>query len=269
MIGGPSGTTGNPISLKNIPQADTQAWNMSSSLAGNNPLAALTPQYSGVVSNIMNNPYASLATGAAPTAMAMGENSALGAYGLGQNFTGAAGDVLNTAFDPQNALYNRTAQQTADQLRAANYAAGVGSSPYGAGLEGQGMANFNIDWQNNLLNRMAMGATAAEGLGTTGATLGQNATGLFQNSSMIPYAVSNSISQDKLAALDALSQANTNQFNVSQSGLQDLFNYLNMGNQYNATGIQQEQQNLKSSATATDALGSGLGALTSFIGLFM
>lgn len=73
-----------------------------------------------------------------------------------------ANAVMNTAFDPQNALYNRTQQQLQDQVRVGQAARGITSSPYGAGLENQAMSNFDIDWQNAQLGRQTQGLGAAQ-----------------------------------------------------------------------------------------------------------
>jgi hypothetical protein len=82
------------------------------------------------------------------------------AGGQGQNMFGAGNAALNMAFDPQNALYNRTVQQLQDQTRASQAARGIQTTPYGAGLENQAMSDFNINWQNNLLNRALSGIQA-------------------------------------------------------------------------------------------------------------
>lgn len=73
----------------------------------------------------------------------------------------ASGRVLSTAFDPQSALYSRTAQQTQDQVRAGQAARGLGNSEAGAMEEAGAMGNFNIDWQNAQLARQATGIQAA------------------------------------------------------------------------------------------------------------
>jgi len=75
--------------------------------------------------------------------------------------------IMQTGFDPQKALYNRTLQQVQDQAQAANAAAGVGTTPYGAGLTNQATENFNIDWQNQQLARQAQAAQAAGGLSSS------------------------------------------------------------------------------------------------------
>lgn len=71
---------------------------------------------------------------------------------------GAGNQVWQTAQDPQQALYDRTLQQTQDQSRAATSARGIGMGPVAAGIENDATRNFNIDWQNQQLNRQTAGA---------------------------------------------------------------------------------------------------------------
>jgi hypothetical protein len=74
------------------------------------------------------------------------------------NYLWQAGvDTYNQARDPQQALYDRTAGQVQDQTRAAQSARGLAMSPYAAGGEADTMGNFNINWQNNLLQRQIAG----------------------------------------------------------------------------------------------------------------
>jgi hypothetical protein len=61
--------------------------------------------------------------------------------------------MLDTGFDPQGQLYDREYQKMQDQQNAINSMYGVSSSPYGAGLAGDASRNFNIDWQNQQLQR--------------------------------------------------------------------------------------------------------------------
>lgn len=99
-----------------------------------------------------------LAGGSAATGQALSGQAA----GLGAPLAQAQQQILQTGMDPQSALYNRTAQQVRDQQQAINAMSGVGTSPYGAGVTGQTMANFNIDWQNQQLQRQAQAAQAAQ-----------------------------------------------------------------------------------------------------------
>jgi hypothetical protein len=91
--------------------------------------------------------------------------------------------------DPQQALYNRTMQQTLDQTRAINAMSGVGTSPYGAGVAGQTMANANLNWQNAQLQRQMQGLIgASQGASTQSQLGGQigNLAGLALNQQITP-----------------------------------------------------------------------------------
>ena len=81
----------------------------------------------------------------------------------------AGASVLNTAFDPQQALYNQQYQQMLDQQNAMNAMNGVAGSPYAAGISGQAGTNFNIDWQNAQLNRQIAGLGAYDQAAQTAA----------------------------------------------------------------------------------------------------
>jgi hypothetical protein len=72
--------------------------------------------------------------------------------------------LIQQSFDPQQALYNRTVQQTQEQTRAGLEARGLDMSPYGAGVESSALSNFNIDWQNSQLQRELAGAQGVGGL---------------------------------------------------------------------------------------------------------
>ena len=190
--------------------------------------APATPDINGV-NNIMsqagagmNQMYNQYAPGAMQNAQGQGQymqnlgNQLSGSYGGLQT---GANSIMNTAFDPQNALYNRTQQQLQDQINSSNSMNGTAMTPYGAGVGANAMSNFNIDWQNQQLQRQATGLGAAgTALGQYGAgvTGGQNLaqqgvqlptsqqSNLFanQNSALAPYqaVASNQISQAELAA---------------------------------------------------------------------
>lgn len=61
--------------------------------------------------------------------------------------------MLDQGFDPRGELYGREYQKMRDQQNAISSMYGVSSSPYGAGLAGDASRNFNMDWQNEQLQR--------------------------------------------------------------------------------------------------------------------
>lgn len=109
--------------------------------------------------------YGQLATQAGQQAAMYGQ----GAQGAQQ----AQQQIYQSAFDPQQALYDRTQGQLQDQVRAGQAARGLGVSGVGAGLEDQAMSNFNIDWQNNQLARQQQGI---QGMGQAGQLMGADLT---------------------------------------------------------------------------------------------
>lgn len=112
-----------------------------------------------------------------------GQTSMLGGAGLPGigGLQSGAQSLLNTGFDPQNALHDRTQTQVMDGLQAANAAAGIGSSPYGAGLVGQGLNNFNIDWQNQQLQRQQAALSGAGSAYGQAGNLGTQALGNYNS----------------------------------------------------------------------------------------
>ena len=94
------------------------------------------------------------------------------AQGQQQNLYGNANQVAQTAFDPQNALYDRTQQQLSDQVNAGQAMRGLGVSPVGGSEYNQAMSNFNIDWQNQQLARQTQGIQAQAAGSQAGAQQG-------------------------------------------------------------------------------------------------
>ena len=176
--------------------------------------------------------------------------------------------VLGTAFDPQQAMYNQMLQQTSDQQNAALAQAGLSGSPYAAGLQAQNLQNFGINWQNQQLARQAQGISAANqafqgagglntaalgqlaaalgagaggaqavgGLEQTGANiLGQGANlanmgaqGIYQ-AGQLPYQQLNQFANQGSNALANLVQLGNQQYTLPQQTLNDLQSYLNLG----------------------------------------
>jgi hypothetical protein len=218
-----------------------------------NPLyAGLTGPAQQTATNLYNNPYAGLFQQGAGTASNLGMAGALGQYGLGQNLSQQgmnlfqpANAVLGTAFDPQQALYNRTLQQLQDQQRVSQAARGVNMTPYGAGLENQALNNFNIDWQNAQLARQTQGLGAAgqaygqgANVANMGAQLVSQAPGQYLAAAALPYGIYGQIGQDQLAALSGAGSIYNTALQGMNTPLQNYLSYLNAGNQANQVANQ-------------------------------
>ena len=233
-------------------QADPAALGGIGNLGQYNLYGGMIPQAQGIGQGLVNDPNAQQFQQGAGQASQMGQAGAMNAFGAGGGLYGMAGglnqmggQIANTAFDPQSALYARTAQQTQDQTRAGLEARGVDNTPYGAGIEGQNMNNFNIDWQNQQLQRQIAGGGAAGGLAQeAGGLMGQGAgmqsgaAGQFLQASGMPYGTSQAIGQGQLGTLNTLGQFGQQGSQIPQQQVQDYLNYLGWGTGQQGTANQ-------------------------------
>jgi hypothetical protein len=234
------------------------------------------------------NPFAPEATAGANTAMTMGTGAATNQFNLGGNLEtlgqqvsaegqpliNNANQVMQTAFDPQSALYNRYLQLQQQQFQATNAASGVGSTPYAAGLNAQNLQNFNISWQAQQLQNQIAGLNSAStaygtagGLQSTGANISQAGAGLqagaaplFMQSAMYPYATSELMGQTGMQALSTLMGYGQQGTGMTQQQISDYMSLLGL--------VPQEQQANTNAALAQSQiqqamvkeLGAGVGA---------
>jgi hypothetical protein len=237
----------------------------SATMYGQNPGLSTSPQYQALGGAIVNNP-------ANQTGANMGMGAATNNFNTGGQTTGAgtslypyAQNIMQTAFDPQQQLYNQTLQQSQDQWRTSEAARGIEMSPYGAGLENKATSDFNINWQNNQLNREATGASAAGGLvgaGAGAATAGQG----MQTPAGQQYAqASNAPMVTGMQALDQVTQQGNTAQQIPQQYIQDLMSYLGIGNQNYQIQGQEQQQAFNQNNQTMQNLGSAAGFGLSFL----
>ena len=195
-----SGPIYTPTNMAGADQGWQQAFNGSQGIAQNSQ-AQTSPYFQQSLSQLegMNyQPYLNAANQAGgmygqAAGMAQGQSQGYGQQAqtaLGQQgaMYNAGNQVMQTAFDPQNALFAQTQQQLGDQINAGQAARGLGNSAEGASEYNQGMSNFDINWQNNQLARQTQGI---------GAMTQANQAGVQQG---------NLYGQDQSAALGAMSQ---------------------------------------------------------------
>lgn len=160
--------------------------------------------------------------------------TAQGAAGQSQNLYGAGNQIYNTAFDPQNALYAQTAGQVGQQINAGQAQRGLGNSPVGAAEYGQGMSNFNIDWQNQQLARQTQGVSAMNQAAQGAGQQGVNAANWLQTAGSLPVQA-----QQYVAGMPA---QNASQYLSGLGQEQGLYGAPTSGAQnYLGTGIQASQ----------------------------
>lgn len=273
-----SGGAGSPGSvpmgypMQNPSQADTNYQYLTWQTPGS--MQNLSVQGYGNVYNLTQNPsglqsYVPGYQAGANTSGAYGTNTlAPMEANAAQSLYGAGGNVLNTAFDPQLALYNKTAQQTQDQANAINAMYGLSSSPYGAGVANQAMTNFNIDWQNQQLQRQAQGIQSS-GLAYGGVgDLGQSAMQTYLQAGATPYQAYQQQQNDQLQALSTGQGLDANTLNA-------LAAYLRLGQSATAVGQsgaqtagQLQNQQFNQAGQIGQNIGQGLSGLSNLSTLF-
>lgn len=225
-------------SVPQLPYQDAAANNAFGDISSlNNPYPTMQPLEYQQLMAYMNNPYLAPYMKAAGQAGDMygraGAQARLGSNLLMKDARG----IYQSSFDPRNQLYDRLAQQNQDQSAVTNSMYGLDTSPYGAGVAGQHLNDFNIDWQNQQLQRQIAGAGA----------IGQNVAGAqnlltggaqdYLKSGLVPYSAYTGALGDMTGAINGyMSQAQ--QGNVpTQMAIGDWLQYLGMGNANAATNL--------------------------------
>ena len=290
-----TGSTANVYTPQGQPTADFNYWQTLQPLinsAGGTPGAAPTP-------GAYAYPQAQQALGALNPSAAPAQAAVAGAGLAGQYATGtlspalqgassqllgttpqslAAGNsILQAGFDPQQALYQHTLNQTTQQAAAQNANSGVLGSPYGQSVADQATNNFNINWQNQQLGRetSALGAydTNLAGAGntaTTGSNLGTAATTAESTGAALPYNTGASIASNDLQGLGSTVNIGNQQYTLPQQVLGDLQSYLGLGQTASTISGNLGAQGLGELGQATQGignlLGQGAGAASSLAG---
>lgn len=253
LIGGSAGAKSAPkpqvFQPADVAGQNTSLLNLLNQNASNQSYANNAPNYLNTFQQLYNSIYAPGAqtaansAGQAYTATGQQEQAAAPQINAGAlSLLPAAQQTLTMGFDPQQELYHRALQQLNDQVNVHSAQSGTTSSPYGASVANAANSNFNIDWQNQQLQRAiqslgaagtatgqaASGATAAGALGTAGA-------GNILEGGGVPYDTSQTIGNNQNSALAQLLAGLTGQNTLNQGTISDLMQYLGLGaNQSNA-----------------------------------
>lgn len=215
------------------------------------------PNYQGFA-NAAGSNYASLADQAHLWGTDIGMR-AMQDYASKGYLQGAGQNIFNLAMDPQSALYNRTAGQLTDQVNAGQALRGLGTSAVGGSEYNQAMSNFNIDWQNQQLQRALQGAQGLNSLYSQAGNYGQLGNQELQQS--LGYA--NMIPQYMLAAGQTPYQtAQTitgNQLAQAQGIQGQIIPYMNYGQGAQQQGYQNQAQAAGAAGALANQGISGLG----------
>lgn len=268
---------------------DANFVNLANTVASNNPYIKNQSYYDNYLRTALNNPYsagvqtAANASGAALTNQGNRDVTNAGAMSdAAMQMLAAGNSIWNVAQDPQNALYNRMLRQITDQTNAQQAARGITNSGYGAGLANQNIRDFNIDWQNQQLNRQIAGAGAMgnantnAGAGFTGASnLGVAGAQNIAQGGVVPYGAYQGLNADMLNALSNYGQQTGNQANtLTQGAMGAIYPYLSLGANQSNTQASNDIKNWENqfgydsykNQQLADMTNSGARGILSFMG---
>jgi hypothetical protein len=253
----------------NTPQAPPPAYMPQSLGAADsgaiNGIGALGTTIGGATTsanNIANNPYAPSYQANVGQIGQAGMAGGANIYGAAQSTLPYAQQALQTAYDPQNALYAQQYQANNDAVNASLASRGLATTPYGAGVQSTSDQQFNTNWLQTQLQRQATGAQTASSILNTAGT--GTTTGLNQMTAgaALPYSTANTINQNGLNAYGTLA-------GIQNPQIADYLQYLGLGNQ--SAGV--NNQNYANQITAQNnqfnqmqTLGKNLGSGISAFG---
>lgn len=269
----------------NISGADTSFTNLINSMTASNPYQQYAPYAQTTFGQGFNNPYAGGYQASADTAGTAYGNVGNMATGNANALSTAAGaalpaasSVLTMGFDPQSDLYRRTLQQLTDSINVNQAGRGITDSPYGASIADNAISNFNIDWQNNQLQRALQALSGyTTGVGNTGnimstaENLGTAGANAFNNAGAVPFNASNTIIGSRNTALQNLLQVlgNPGSGAYQNINLGNLLGYMQLGaDQSNAQGdfsLKNYANQLAAAQNASAGLGGLAGGITSLL----
>lgn len=269
----PGGTGAQDQNLQNLLSANTTALS-----GGNNPYSQLSPQIIQAFQQLFNNPgtagYTSGAGNAGQALTTIGNQAVNAAPQLNTaalSLLPGATSVMNMGLDPQMALYQQQLQQTNDQANVANAQYGL-TGQQAAGNLNQADKNFNIDWQNNELQRAIAGLNAggsaitnASGNAINASNLGTTGASNLLAGGAAPYNAANTIGNTQETALNEYLAQLLGPVTSTQQTIGNLSDYLGKGIGASAQGAQIANQDFASQMSAANSLGSGL---SSIMGLF-
>lgn len=253
MSSGPSLPPNPPpaYQFQQMPQADVSSMTGISQLSGLNFPLQNYPSLQAAVGNITSGAYG------APAITNAGNQQLQTASQFGPYVASA----LGTGFDPQNQNYQVLFRQMLDQARAGEGQRGIQNTPYGAGIDAQAEQQFNMNWQQQMLQRQQQAAAIAAQLAGAQGTAAQSGAGLLTGAAKTP-----------LEALMTLNQGGAAAANIPQTVIQDYLSYLQGGTGATQAGTAQyaaeAQAAIGEQQVQNQAL-SGIGSLFgNILGMF-
>jgi hypothetical protein len=196
-------------------------------------------------------------------------NMAQNVWDLGQFLPAMAGQIYQTGMDPQNQLFASTQRQVMDQSNAVNASHGLADTPYGAGIEGANLGNFDIAWQNNLLNRQTQAATAVDQIMqqyNTDATTAAQILKDYGQMNQAGIGLEALGPQIQMSTAEGLQGLEGTVLAQQQQQISDWLAYLSQGNQNQQSSVSTASSMNQANQAAQQSMMSGIGQIGGMMG---
>lgn len=200
-------------------------------------------------------------------------------YSNANALTTGGAQVMNTAMDPLNAVYNNLLNQTNQQSAASSSERGIGMSPESAGLQNQADQNLNLAWQQQQLQNQISGLSAMGTADTQAGIANQQGSAqltgsqemsalapqLYMQGAQLPYQTTAGLINQGLTNADTYaSTINQTQMSPLSGIMSEIIPYMNYGAGAQSNAFNAGQTNL---SNLTSLLGLGGGAAGGLSGL--
>ena len=262
----PGATAGRFYNPNYLPQTDTNFNNLNSNYSNQatglqNTVDPYFGQSLGQQANINMNPLIQ--------AGQMGGNASMVDARMLQLMGGqqamAGNQIYQTAMDPQNAMFNRGQQQVTDQSNAVNSMYGLGSSPAGAANTAGALSNYDINWQNQQLQRQLQGVQGMTQANSAAGNFYGQAPAAYLQGGQMPIQAQITAAQNPASAAAFYSQNYQNAMQPESQAANQSLQYLNYGaggqaNAFNAS-LGAANYNAGQTQGAVNGLMNGLGQM--------
>lgn len=248
--------------------------------AGSGEAGATLPFARQISGDLLNNPYSNYMVDTANDAARYSVDTLAPMYqqggaALNESGRGAlpyASRILESGFDPQNALYDRELGRLRDAagVSAARY--GI-TGPYAAGVENQAVNNFNLDWGDRQLGRQNQAITgygnavnsAGRAIGGGADIAGQSVPAMTAGGAL-PYSTYRTPLTNQLGDLGNIVNYSNMQYGLPLQTANLLQSYMGLGQTANANATNAALSQYYQNQQTGNQLGASLGAITNAFG---
>lgn len=177
--------------------------------------------------------------------------------------TGAASDLfsagkttLDTAYDPQNKLYDTSRTNALDYANVTGSMSGTAGTPYGSSVASNTLSNFDLNWQDKQLKRQENALSAVGTSDTAAGKLEDTALKNYDKFGTSTYDEDVKQADNWMTGANDTIKIGNNQYSLTETQIGDLLDYLGIGQSASKTSGSLGATGLNELSTTTSGIGS-------------